>query len=256
MWLASEEEALGVFERGEDIYCVMATAIYGYPCYKDTHPAERAMGKIAVLGLGYQMGWRKFKEQCANAGVDISDEFAQQVVDAYRAKFWRIRDMWRQQEDSAIEAVRHPGLRVECGAVTWVQEGRFLFCELPSGRRLAYPDPEVRMKMTPWDELRPALTFMGVDKNFNWSRQQTYGGMLVENITQAVARDLMAYGLLQCARSGLYVPILTVHDELIAEAKRHTGNVHEFERLMASVPGWAVGCPVVAEGWTGLRYRK
>jgi len=257
LWLAGEEEALEIFRRGEDIYLDMATAIYGYLCNdKELHAKERNLGKPAVLGLGYQMGAAKFVATAAMYGVEITEEFAKVVVEAYRAKYWRVKQMWRDIEDSAIMAV-HTGQRIQCGYVAWFVEEGFLYCELPSGRYLAYPDPQIRQTMTSWGAVRDQLTFMGIGTySKKWSRQSTYGGSLVENITQAVARDLMAEATLRLERGGVYEPILTVHDEIIAEAIIGTGNVKVFEALMAECPDWADGCPVAAEGWTGMRYRK
>jgi DNA polymerase len=91
--------------------------------------------------------------------------------------------------------------------------------------------------------------------NRQWQRQVTYGGSLVENQTQAVARDLMAEAALRCEQSGKWKPVLTVHDELIAEGVPGL-DIHEFEQLMAHTPPWAEGLPVDAEGWSGFRYRK
>jgi DNA polymerase len=113
------------------------------------------------------------------------------------------------------------------------------------------------MAPTPWGEDRPKLSFMGVNPfNHQWQRQTTYGGSLVENVVQAIARDLMAMAMYRCEQSGIYTPVLSVHDEMIAEADISAGTVREFEALMSELPSWAQGCPVAAEGWTGLRYRK
>jgi DNA polymerase bacteriophage-type len=257
LWLAGDEHALDTFRKGRDIYSEMATAIYGYPCEKSTHPSERALGKVAILGLGYQMGASKFLDTAfVMGGIVIDDEMAQQVVDAYRAKFWRVKEMWYATEAAAIEAVSSTK-EVVNGYTTWIKEGRFLYCVLPSGRRLAYPDPQIKPNMTPWGEMRTQLTFMGTHPlSHKWVRQHTYGGSLVENITQAVSRDLMAAALLRIEHSDTYVPVLSVHDEAIAEARVGTGSVEEFEALMAALPDWAENCPVQAEGWTGLRYHK
>lgn len=285
-WLAGNTEALDIFRSGADIYCYMADDIYGYTTNKHDHPKERGIGKIAVLGLGYQMGASKFVETCAAGGVTIlednecivcgrmaSDHFkenrthphapedpdeitAYRIVQAYRAKFWRVKEMWKDQEETAVSVVLND-TRLKAGKVWWFMDGPFLYCELPSGRRLAYPEPEVRQVKTSWGAIKDQLTFMGVDTyTHQWRRQHTYGGSLVENITQAVARDLMADAFLRCEESDTYVPVLTVHDELIAEAKTGTGNVKEFETLMATCPPWARGLPVAAEGWTGVRYHK
>ena len=172
MWLAGEKHGLELFRTGADIYLDMASDIYGYPCNKQDHAKERQMGKIAILGLGYQMGWSKFQTQCAAADAPIDDDFAQQVVNAYREKYWRIKQMWWDQEAATIAACGSRTKReVECGRVAWQKVGRFLYCTLPSGRRLAYPDAEVRKRPTPWGEERPALTYMGVNSfSRKWTR--------------------------------------------------------------------------------------
>lgn len=260
LWLAEDDEALGVFHRGEDIYCYMADDIYGYKTNKHDHPKERGVGKIAVLGLGYQMGVDKFIDTAKKGGVDIDYDFGKRVVDTYREKFWRVKRMWYDQEAAAVEAVEQQAPSswpVQCGRVEWFVESRFLYCRLPSGRCLAYPDPEIRQKMMPWGDMKDVLTFMGVNPhNHQWQRLTTYGGMLVENQTQAVARDIMAEAMLRVESTGVYDVVASVHDELISEADLDKGDVHEYEQLLSTLPDWAEGLPVAAEGWRGLRYRK
>ena len=259
LWLAGDEDALNIFRRNECIYMAMATEIYGRPITDKVKQAdERQMGKQAVLGLGYQMGAKKFQATLAEKwGIFIELDFAQQIVDTYREKFWRIKKMWWDQEAAAIAAVRHPGRTFRCGKVFWRSFDGFLHCKLPSGRLLGYSEPRIFKKKTPWGEERDCLTYMGVDPyTKKWRRQDTYGGMLVENITQAVARDLMADAMLRCHEEGMYDVILSVHDELIAECDEGVGSVKDFETVMAHVPDWAAGCPVSAEGWTGYRYKK
>lgn len=259
LWLAGDEEALDVFRRKECIYMAMATEIYGRPITDKVKQAdERQMGKQAVLGLGYQMGAKKFRNTLAEKwNIFIEEEFAEAIVNAYRAKFWRVKRMWNAQEAAAIAAARTPGRSVKCGKVTWVAGYGFLHCVLPSGRMLGYCDAKVVKKKTPWGEERDVLIYKGVDPyTKKWVWTDTYGGMLVENITQAIARDLMADAMLRCQQHGVYDVILSVHDELIAEADEGKGSVEEFEALMAQTESWAEGCPVAAEGWTGYRYRK
>lgn len=256
-WLAMDERALDIFRRGDCIYCDMATDIYKRPINKKDHPNERQMGKQAVLGLGYQMGAPKFVDTVAKYGIALDEGFAKVIVDTYRGKYHRVKQMWWDQEEAAIKAVQHPGQTVPCGRVKWRVVGRFLYCRLPSGRMLAYCEPLVVERETPWGAKKPALTYMGVDAyTRKWRRQDVYGGLLVENITQAVARDLMADAMMRMYEGGVYFPILSVHDEAIAEADEGTGDVHEFEELMATTPDWAEGCPVKAEGWSGKRYKK
>lgn len=256
LWLAREEAAVKLIRSGGDLYCDMAASIYDRPVTKEDK-AERALGKIAVLGLGYQMGPSKFQATCATVKIDVDDELAQQVVDAYRSKYWRVKQLWWDTEDAAKEAVQRKGHLVKQDRVSWQRVGNFLYCVLPSGRRLAYPFPELRERATPWGEMKWALTYKGVNPyNRQWERQTSYGGMLVENIVQAISRDLMAAALLRCEVSGIYTPILSVHDEVIAEAPLGVGSVEQFEALLTELPPWAKGCPVGAEGWKGTRYRK
>lgn len=259
LWLADDQVALDVFRAGECIYMAMATEIYGYLIHdKVKQSNERQMGKQAVLGLGYQMGAKKFQATLAEKwGIFIELDFAEKIVSAYREKFWRVKKMWWDMEAAAIAAVKRPGTSFRCGKVRWEAKDGFLHCLLPSGRMLSYCDPGVEPRKTPWGATRDALTYMGVDPyTKKWRRQDTYGGMLVENVTQAVARDLMADAMLRCHQEGLYDVILSVHDELIAECDIDKGSVEDFETTMAATPEWAEGCPVAAEGWTGFRYRK
>lgn len=259
LWLANDDEALDVFHRKECIYMAMATEIYGRPITDKVKQAdERQMGKQAVLGLGYQMGAKKFRATLAEKwGIFIDEVFAEKIVAAYRQRFWRVKKMWWGQEQAAIAAVKYPGRTVVCGRVSWRVIDGFLHCKLPSGRLLGYYEPLVIKKKTPWGEEREAITYMGVDPyTKKWRRQDTYGGMLVENITQATARDLMADAMLRCHEQGMYEVILSVHDELIAECDEDEGDVKDFEAAMAHTEEWADGCPVAAEGWTGYRYKK
>jgi DNA polymerase len=202
------------------MYVDMASKIYNTRLTKEDK-VERGLGKLAVLGLGFQMGPSKFVDSAKTmAGVEITEEFSKMVVDTYRAEYWRVKSLWYDCEEAAIAAVENPGEPQSAGRVVYVvEDSRFLFCYLPSGRRLAYPFPEIQERKTPWGAVKNALTYMGVDQyTRKWRRQVSYGGLLVENITQAVARDIMAEALLRVAQTHVYEPVLSVHDELIAEA--------------------------------------
>lgn len=257
-WLADNEEALDMFRRGEDPYKDMAKDIYFVPVEQISVP-QRALGKQAVLGLGFQMGAPKFQATCDKYGIIIELDFSKAVVDAYRQKYWRVVQLWAQQEGAAIEATLNgDGAEpVVAGKVSWFVEGDYLYCKLPSGRRLAYPEPVVQEWETSWGTMKTSLTFTGINQySRQWKRRAAYGGLLVENITQAVARDLMADAIRRADESHIYDIVLSVHDELIAEADEGKGNVAEFVQLMSETPAWAEGCPVAAEGWADTRYHK
>ena len=261
MWLAEDEDALAMFRSGADIYSELAIVIYKRPINKHDHPKERQLGKAGILGCGYQMGAAKFVDTARDMfQITITFEESQNVVDAYRKKFWRVKDEWGEQEYAAIEAML-TGEAIEAGCVVWEKETLptgyvVLYCTLPSGRRLAYPDAKVQMRETSWGAMKQTLTYMGINMyNSQWERQLTYGGKLVENIVQAISRDLMVAGMIAASAAG-YEMILTVHDEMISERIDGQGSLAEFETLMATTPPWAEGCPVSAEGYCGKRYRK
>lgn len=327
LWLAEAQAALDVFRRGEDIYCDMATGIYGHKVTKADKP-KRQFGKQAVLGLGYGMGFITFLLTCRKynisftveqvrgiMGTDLLEKHSEwirkhlrlapfarmpdgltaeeqrqwrqggkqaamnrrRIMDAredpakivhelalmrytvgvYRNRYPEVKEMWTLQEQAAIKAVE-TGERVECGLVTWfmAESGKFLHCELPSGRLLSYCDPELKTIATPWGESRSALRYMRMGTNNKWERTATYGGKLVENITQAVARDIMAHAMVAAWQDSPYDTIASIHDELVCEVDQGVGNEKEFEALMSDIPGWATGCPITAEAERYRRYRK
>lgn len=255
-WLAGEKAGLKAFHEGADIYKIMAARIYGVPVEKVTD-AQRELGKRAVLGCGYGMGWKKFKETCkTNGNLIITEDLAKAAVNAYRALYVTVRRLWSNYESAAIYAVQNRGKKVTINKTTWWVSGKFLYCQLPSGRRLAYYGPEIRHKMTPWGEKAPMLMYWGEDSyTKKWRREGTYGGKITENVVQAVARDLMAEAMVRIEDAG-YEVTLTVHDEVKAEREKGKGTVGEFTNLMAALPGWADGCPVKVKAWCGPRYKK
>lgn len=257
LWQAGEEGALQLFRDGGDLYCDMAASIYDRNITKE-NGSERALGKVAILGLGYQMGWSKFQATAlVMAGITIDDDLAQKTVAAYREKYAKVQQMWWDQEAAAIAAVQCRGKRVECGYTSWFIRDRFLYAQLPSGRCLAYPDPRVDKRPTPWGVLKPSLTYMGVNPyTRQWTRQHSYGGLLVENLTQAISRDIMAEAMVRCESTGIYQPVLSVHDEIVCEAHPAIASVEEYDSLVAECPAWAEGCPVGTESWAGARYSK
>ena len=129
-------------------------------------------------------------------------------------------------------------------------------CKLPSGRCIGYPDAELRNTLTPWGQEKLSLTYMGKNSYTNqWERLSTHGGKLVEKITQAVARDLLAMAMLRLEAHG-YPIVLHVHDEVIAEVLKGLANLDRFCAIMAQLEPWAKGFPIKAEGWVGQRFKK
>lgn len=276
-WVADDQDALQIMRdqfagNGPGIYREMAAEIFKIPAApigKDS--MERQVGKAAILGLGYQMGSDKFQSQQADAGVNLDDEFCQKVVDAYRAKFWKVVKFWAATGDAAKLAVlRGDGAEpIIVGKTQWAIRGRFLHCKLPSGRLLSYYRPRIEMrkkrrslKYGGGEFVAETITFMGVDqKTKAWVRQDTYGGKLTENIVQALSRDLLRDAMVRLeneleAGREPYETVMTVHDEVVAEADEGRGDLRHFEELISRTEPWAAGMPVQAEGWRGRRYKK
>lgn len=255
-WVAGCDKGLTAFKHGTDIYCELATEIYKRKITKKDKE-ERQLGKTGVLGCGYQMGADRFKAQVKTmTGMDITRETADLVVKTYRATYPEVVACWYAQERAAVKAVKERGQLIKEGPIMWKVQGQFLYCRLPSGRCIAYAEPQIKPIETSWGEVKEQLTFMGVNSlSKKWERQHTYGGSIVENIVQATARDLMAYGMKNVEAKG-YKIAMTVHDEVVASVDEGCGDVQEFETLLSTIPQWAKGCPVKAEGWRGKRYRK
>lgn len=255
-WLADEKALIGTFQTGGDVYKYMASKIYGC-APEDVNKDQRQVGKMAILGLGYGMGHKKFVDSCKTmAGIDISEEQSKAVVQLYRSANSRIVAFWAGLNDAALCAVREPGSVQEFNRIKYTMRGGYLWCVLPSKRPLAYARPKIIERETPWGSTSEAVSFEGMNSfSRKWERHDLYGGLLAENVVQAVARDLMADSMLRCEERG-YEIILSVHDELVAEVPADFGSVAEFEALMSETPDWAAGCPVNAEGWEGPRYRK
>lgn len=273
-WLAGEKPRLQAFReyfagQGPDLYCVAASGIYGYTVTKKTHPAERQIGKVAELACGYGGGVGAFQTMAAAYGVTVPDDQAKEIKTAWRDSNPAIVDFWKDLEDAAIQAIYHPGRAVAAGPITYKVVGSFLWCRLPSGRALSYPYPKVLPVKTPWGAMKDAVTFKTVPNISNrkktvwddktntskWARISTYGGALCENVTQAVARDLLAEAMVRLEGQG-YPIILTVHDENVSEVAEGFGSAREYEEIMCELPTWAGGLPVAASGFEAERYRK
>jgi len=171
-----------------------------------------------------------------------------------RAKTVRL---WRDTERCAIEAVLAPGTKHKAGKVTWTFDGVNLYAYLPSGRRLTYNKAHVKAVDTKFGE-KDTLFFWACDNKGNWRLHTTFGGRLVENITQAIARDFLREAMLHLDSKGAKI-VLHVHDEVLVEVPCHADTADGFEaflRLMRIKPPWAQDMPLDAAGWRGPRFKK
>lgn len=272
-WVCNHEKGMDIFRRKLDPYLAMASDIFGIPLEtmsKATHPDERQVGKVGILGCGYGLGKNKMVEYAAAQGVEADLEFADKIVTGYRTAHAPVVQFWKDCERAAIEAMHNPGQTVWVNdKIAYKRVNRFLMCRLPSGRTIPYPYPQLHTETTTFvnddgttrDWTREVLTYMEINSvTKKWERTKTYGGKLVENIVQALCRDVMGAAMIKVRNHGKinnsYILLLTVHDELVTQAPTGRGNYKELEDLMCELPAWAKGFPITAEGWTGQRYRK
>ena len=252
-WVANSQLMLAQFRDGKPIYKEMAGVIYHRPPAEIVKPSEEyQLGKNTVLGCGFGMGEKTFAKT-----TGVTPEVARTAVYAYRDTYPEVPRYWNKVNTAALDAVEHPGqvcMIPGSPRTVFVKRGGYLWIVLPSGRALAYAAPKIVDRQTPWGEMRPAVEYSGVNSyTHKWERMALYGGLITENIVQAIARDLMADAMVRVEQAG-YPVILTVHDEIVSEAS--VGELSAFVDLVKTVSLWATGCPVDAEGWVGERYRK
>lgn len=239
-----------------DPYNDMGGKIYKRPIdRKHGDAAEGHIAKGAVLGLGFQLGHKNFRVKVA---PKETLEFCEEVVQTFR-KEWapKIPYNWYDLEGAAVRAV-HDRVPKEAHGVEYRLEDGWLSARLPSGRKLWYFNPTSCRKAMPWDDtdIRLAWTYQAM-KMGQWKTIDAYGGLLTENVVQALARDLMVSAMFKCEQEG-YPVCLTVHDEIVTEPDAGTADALALKQIMCDVPAWAkaMRIPVTADTWVGDRYRK
>lgn len=248
-WLAGQTSTLQAFINGEDIYCTTATAMFGVPVEKHGQNAElRQRGKVATLACGYQGGVAAITAM-GGARLGMTEKEMQHTVDLWRHANPHIVQYWYDVEAAATHTVK-TGEPAHALRITTRLKNGALVITLPSGRDLVYPG--VRMGVNRFG--RPAIVFSGIGLNKRLRGEETYGGKLVENITQAVARDLLAHAIHTITANG-HKAVFHVHDEVVIDAPPST-TVDQINALMCGTPDWAKGLPVEADGYECENYRK
>lgn len=261
-WLANSgkgEVKLDLYREQRDIYIVAASRIFDVPegSINKANPYRQA-GKIAELSLQFGGARNALQSMAKNYGIVFEDLDASEVVRKWRGSNPWAEDIWRRYQRAVNAAVRAPGTDNPVGRVTYHSDGeRFLWCELPSERLLAYPFPRWENYLTPWGEERTGATFQTHFKppaGEEPLRNHARGALLFQNTVQAVAADILREALLEADDAGLDI-IGHVHDEIIGQGGEEDGKV--LDEIMNTLPWWAKGLPINTGGVSaGKRYGK
>ena len=245
-WLAGHVELLKVFAAGEDVYRFAAAPIYN-KSVEDVTDEERFVGKVATLALGYQGGAGAFESMAHTLGVKISYDKAEEIKTMWRQANMPIKRLWKAIENAAKHAVANPGdiTVVSKGKIKFRMWRRWLLMELPSKQQIRYYRPTLHATGD--------LTYQAPDGRMTG----LYGGLLVQNANEGIARDLLVHAMLQLREISLPI-VLHAHDEVAVEVpERMAEETYEAMGLLfKQIPEWAEGLPVSSDGFIAKRYRK
>lgn len=265
-WLAGEEWRLDVFRTHGKIYEASAAQMFGVPIerIKKGNPeyALRAKGKVAELALGYQGGANALITMGA-LKMGLNEDELPDIVTRWRASNPHIQSLWWAFNNAAIDVIEQGGFR-QVGpciiAREWDQNTQrsYMTIQLPTGRKLYYVDPQIGMNR--WEQ--KSIEYLGInDKNntHKWGYVETYGGKLVENTVQAIARDCLADAIERLEAAGFPI-VFHIHDEVVIDIKPTTQTPEQMldrviEIMSQPIP-WAPGLPLGADGWTGQYFKK
>lgn len=249
-WLAGETWRLDAFKRGEDIYCASASQMFGVPVVKHGINGElRQKGKVAELACGYG-GAAGALISMGALDMGLKESELPDIIESWRTANPKIVQFWWDVERAAVDTIKdHADRQVD--RVGFQFYANTLWIVLPSGRKLAYIKP----RLQPNRFGRMAVTYEGLNAANKWARGETYSGKLVENITQATARDLLAEAMWRMEQAGLAI-VGHVHDEVILEVPIDSITVDEVCTIMNQNPVWADGLPLSSAGYQGFHYFK
>lgn len=270
-WLAGQEWRLEVFRTHGKIYEASASQMFHVPIEKikkgNPEYALRQRGKVAELALGYQGGVSAMRRMDTGHNLDdLSDDEVKGIVDRWRETNSMIRDLWNIVDSAAVTVITNGGaqtirskttdavitLACELDVITGT---RYMTILLPSGRKLYYPSPEIGVNR--WGN--PSVSYMGQNQTTKrWERVETYGGKLVENIVQAIARDCLAIAIESLESQGLHV-VFHIHDEVVIDTPAWADEdtmLDTVTKIMTKPIPWAQALPLNADGWVDKFFKK
>jgi len=252
-WLAGEQWRMEVFRTHGKIYEASAAQMFKVPI-ETIHKGSplRQKGKVAELALGYQ-GAAGALIQMGALKMGLTEEELPELVTQWRNANKKIVKFWYDVENAAIEAVNDRTTVELQHGIKFIYQPGILFIQLPSGRKIAYLRPKVEEHDKFIGKIK--LTYEGLDDSYNWIREDTYGGKLVENIVQATARDCLRDAMLRLDKAG-YKIAFHVHDEVILDVPIGEGSVEEVTAIMGKPLDWAPELPLRADGYECSYYMK
>ena len=246
-WFAGEIWRQEVFEKGGDIYCASASQMFKVPVEKHgVNGHLRQKGKIAELALGYGGSVGALKAMGA-LEMGLSEDELQPLVTAWRNSNQNIVRFWWDIDRAAMNAVKYHMDGEVCGVKLCYQSG-MLFITLPSGRRLSYVKPKLGTNQFGSE----CITYEGIGGTKKWARLETYGPKLVENIVQAISRDILCYAMRTLSHCFI---TMHIHDELVIEASPDV-DLKVLCEQMGRTPPWADGLKLRADGYETMFYKK
>lgn len=246
-WLSNEKWRLESFKKGEDIYCASASQMFHVPVEKHGQNAHlRQKGKIAELALGYGGSSGALKSMGA-LEMGLSEEELEPLVKMWRASNNAICNFWWAVDKAVKDAIKNRSIEATHG-ITFEYRNGMLFITLPSGRSLAYVRPRIEINKYGTE----SVTYEGIGTNKHWERIESYGPKFVENITQAISRDILCFAMNNLRN---YDIVMHIHDEVVIEAPKEV-SVEEICKIMGQTPSWAPGLILRADGYETEFYKK
>lgn len=243
-FLAGQKDLVTIFRNNGDVYIDMASRLYRKKASEITK-AERQLGKVVILACGYGMGANRFTEACKNFGIEISASRAEQIVNTYRDSYPEIPSFWYDIETAFTTAFRTHTKKTFNKWLSFEGARRYVKINLPSGRAIYYHEVQYS---------KGQLSYYNHQQK---RRVYVYGGILVENIVQAICRDLLTETMVSMASAGLH-PIMHVHDEIICAEKKVGIKKSQalFDKIANTPPAWFTGFPLKTESEISGRYHK
>lgn len=256
-WMAGAKDMLKIYETHGLAYEYTASKIWGYPLdveslkvFGEEHPMLRFLGKIAVLALGYGGGGEAFVKMAKQYGTNVSFDRGEAIKFDWRDSNPLVVEMWQNLQAAARDAIENPGVTFKANRVMFRVIGDYLNMRLPSGRMLKYYKPQI---------LRDEIRFWGIDTyTGQWCLCSTYGGKLLQNAAEGIARDLMTNAMFKIRRKKIYPMLGTIHDEIVTEPKEGEGSEEEICAIICDKKGveWAKTLPIRAVATRAKRFRK